>query len=175
MNTLMKIAIVVTATLSLTACGDVGSVKDTPYHFEPSITIGKAFDNREICEESTWSEAIDKYDRAVVTNRCRLKGSDTYFADLGVSHAEEHFEFILTDDGVLYSYGALVIVQEDGTEVEKAYVQDWHYKQGKISYDYKRALEEVLSQDYVTYDEGAKSMLHPWPSVSDYKDMVKRG
>jgi hypothetical protein len=63
----------------LTGCSsDISTVKSQKFSYDPSLTIGQAFDNRKICQSVDWKELKDDRGRNVVEYRCTFKGVDEW-------------------------------------------------------------------------------------------------
>ncbi|AKV97616.1 hypothetical protein ACP86_16430 [Marinobacter sp. CP1] len=177
MNLHTKLAAIVVSSAVLTACGEVGAVKDAPFIMEQTITVGKALENRPICEDTSWSEETDQYDRTIVEYRCRLKGSEAYFSDTDAEYAEEYFRMMNVDEGMLYADGGVYIIRENGEEVTHSYLREFHRKEGVLSKHMEWALEEVLAQKINSYEENTLTSYLPryWPDIRTYKKLVNEG
>lgn len=76
----MKKIIIIAGFIILTGCGDsadITLVKDMVTYTDRTITVGNAFDHREMCRQTTWSEENDKRNRDIVRYRCEINPADT--------------------------------------------------------------------------------------------------
>lgn len=97
----MKKIIITTGFIALTGCGDsadITLVKDMVTYNDRTITVGNAFDHREMCQQTTWSEEKDKRNRNIVRYRCEINPADAntilagdinYVRDKSLEYAEK--------------------------------------------------------------------------------------
>ncbi|MER2908953.1 hypothetical protein [Morganella morganii] len=97
----MKKIIITAGFIALTGCGDsadITLVKDMVTYNDRTITVGNAFDHREMCQQTTWSEEKDKRNRNIVRYRCEINPADAntilagdinYVRDKSLEYAEK--------------------------------------------------------------------------------------
>lgn len=97
----MKKIIITAGFIVLTGCGDsadITLVKDMVTYNDRTITVGNAFDHREMCQQTTWSEKKDKRNRNIVRYRCEINPADAntilagdinYVRDKSLEYAEK--------------------------------------------------------------------------------------
>lgn len=97
----MKKIIITAGFIALTGCGDsadITLVKDMVTYNDRTITVGNAFDHREMCQQTTWSEKKDKRNRNIVRYRCEINPADAntilagdinYVRDKSLEYAEK--------------------------------------------------------------------------------------
>lgn len=75
----MKKIIITAGFITLTGCGDsadITLVKDMVTYTDRTITVGNAFEHREMCQQTTWSEEKDKRNRDIVRYLCKINPAD---------------------------------------------------------------------------------------------------
>ncbi|EMD0828607.1 hypothetical protein VP018_000357 [Morganella morganii] len=97
----MKKIIITAGFITLTGCGDSADmtlVKDMVTYTDRTITVGNAFDHREMCRQTTWSEEKDKRNRNIVRYSCEINPADAntilagninYVRDKSLEYAEK--------------------------------------------------------------------------------------
>ena len=74
------LALAILAILTLTGCGNnVDSVKSGVFDDYQSTTVGKAFDNWEVCDSVTWEEFETSNGRNIVEYNCFQKNSLSFY------------------------------------------------------------------------------------------------
>jgi len=72
-------------TITLSGClegtSDIDVVKEGRFDAYPEFKIGETFDNRTLCESTTWSMIKDSRGRDLVDYRCEIKGVNQYYQD----------------------------------------------------------------------------------------------
>jgi hypothetical protein len=65
---------------SLAGCAsEIDQIKEGRMDAYPEFTVGQAFDNRNVCESTSWESFKDDRGRTIVEYRCQLVGVDAYY------------------------------------------------------------------------------------------------
>ena len=65
---------------SLAGCSsEIDQIKEGRLDAYPDFTVGQAFNNRDVCKQTTWESFEDERGRTIVEYRCDIVGVDTFY------------------------------------------------------------------------------------------------